>query len=85
MLGRRTDHDERHRHTPDQIVHKLHKGERLLNEGKDITEVVRHLEIAEVAGAARVVRTTSWRFSWRASAARAIARWATDRRASFRA
>ena len=38
---------KRHRHTPEQIVRKLREGERLLNEGKDITEVVRHLEIAE--------------------------------------
>ena len=38
---------KRHRHTPEQIVHKLREGERLLNEGKDITEVVRHLGIAE--------------------------------------
>lgn len=38
---------KRHRHTPEQIVRKLHEGERLLDEGKDITEVVRHLEIAE--------------------------------------
>ena len=30
-----------------QIVRKLREGERLLNEDKDITEVVRHLEIAE--------------------------------------
>lgn len=37
---------KRHRHTPEQIVRKLRGGERLLNEGKDITEVVRHLEIA---------------------------------------
>ena len=37
----------RHRHTPEQIVRKLREGDRLLNEGKDITEVVRHLEIAE--------------------------------------
>jgi hypothetical protein len=28
-------------------VRKLREGDRLLNEGKDITEVVRHLEIAE--------------------------------------
>ena len=34
---------KRHRHTPEQIVRKLREGERLLNEGKDITEVVRHL------------------------------------------
>jgi putative transposase len=38
---------KRHRHTPEQIVRELREGERLLNEGKDITEVVRHLEIAE--------------------------------------
>jgi putative transposase len=38
---------KRHRHTPEQIVRKLREGERLLNEGQDITEVVRHLEIAE--------------------------------------
>ena len=37
----------RHRHTPEQIVRKLREGERLLNEGMDITEVVRQLEIAE--------------------------------------
>lgn len=35
---------KRHRHTPEQIVRKLREGERLLNEGRDITEVVRHLE-----------------------------------------
>ena len=38
---------KRHRHTPEQIVRKLREGERLLNEGKDLAEVVRHLEIAE--------------------------------------
>ncbi len=38
---------KRHRHTPEQIVRKLREGERLLNEGKDITEVLRHLGIAE--------------------------------------
>ena len=38
---------KRHRHTPEQVVRKLREGERLLNEGKDLTEVVRHLEIAE--------------------------------------
>lgn len=38
---------KRHRHTPEQIVRKLREGERLLNEGKDVTEVIRHLEIAE--------------------------------------
>ncbi len=38
---------KRHRHTPEQIVRKVREGDRLLNEGKDIAEVVRHLEIAE--------------------------------------
>ena len=38
---------KRHRHTPEQIVRKLREGDRLLNEGKDMTEVLRHLEIAE--------------------------------------
>ena len=38
---------KRHRHTPEQIVRKLREGDRLLNEGKDLTEVIRHLEIAE--------------------------------------
>jgi transposase-like protein len=38
---------KRHRHAPEQAVRKLREGERLLNEGKDLTEVLRHLEIAE--------------------------------------
>jgi putative transposase len=38
---------KRHRHTPEQIVRKLCEGERMLNEGKDVTEVVRHLGIAK--------------------------------------
>jgi hypothetical protein len=38
---------KRHRHTPEQAVRKVREEERLLNEGKDLTEVVRHLEIAE--------------------------------------
>ncbi len=38
---------KRHRHTLEQIVRKLREGERLLNEGQDNTDVVRHLEIAE--------------------------------------
>ena len=38
---------KRHRHTPEQIVRKLREGERLLNEGKDLTEVIRHLEVSE--------------------------------------
>jgi putative transposase len=38
---------KRHRHTPEQIVRKLREGERLLNEGRDLTEVIRHLEVSE--------------------------------------
>ena len=38
---------KRHRHTPEQAVRKLREGDRMLNEGKDLTEVLRRLEIAE--------------------------------------
>src|SRR3954466_2414808 len=38
---------KRHRHTREQIVRKLREGDRLLNEGKDLTEVLRHLEVSE--------------------------------------
>jgi putative transposase len=38
---------KRHRHTPEQIVRKLREDDRLLNEGKDLTEVLRHLEVSE--------------------------------------
>jgi putative transposase len=38
---------KRHRHTPEQAVRKLREGERLLAEGKDLAEVLRHLEIGE--------------------------------------
>lgn len=38
---------KRHRHNPEQAVRKLREGERLLNESKDLTEVLRHLEISE--------------------------------------
>jgi len=38
---------KRHRHTPEQAVRKVREDERLLNEGKDLTEVLRHLEISE--------------------------------------
>ena len=38
---------KRHRHTPEQAVRKLQEGERMLSEGKDMTDVLRHLEIAE--------------------------------------
>ena len=38
---------KRHRHTPEQAVRKLREGDRMLAEGKDMTEVLRRLEIAE--------------------------------------
>ena len=38
---------KRHRHTPEQVVRKLRAGERLLNEGSDLTAVLRTLEISE--------------------------------------
>ena len=38
---------KRHRHTPEQAVRKVREGERLLNEGRDLTEVLRHLEVSE--------------------------------------
>jgi hypothetical protein len=38
---------KRHRHTPEQAVRKLREGERLLNGGQDLTEVLRHLEVSE--------------------------------------
>ena len=38
---------KRHRHTPEQAVRKVREGERLLNEGTDLTEVLRHLEVSE--------------------------------------
>jgi putative transposase len=38
---------KRHRHTPEQALRKVREGERLLNEGQEMTEVLRHLEIAE--------------------------------------
>jgi putative transposase len=36
-----------HRHTPEQVVRKLREGDRLLNDGKDLTEVLWTLEISE--------------------------------------
>jgi hypothetical protein len=38
---------KRKRHTPEQIVRKLREGDRMLNEGTDLIEVLRHLEISE--------------------------------------
>lgn len=38
---------KRRKHTPDQVVRKLREADRLLAEGKQIPEVVKHLEISE--------------------------------------
>src|SRR5437773_5602674 len=38
---------KRKRHTPEQIVRKLREGDRMLNEGTDLSEVLRHLEVSE--------------------------------------
>ena len=38
---------KRRRHTPEQVIRKLAEGDKLLNEGKPLEEVVRHLEITE--------------------------------------
>jgi putative transposase len=46
-VGRRTITVKRHRHTPEQAVRKLREGERLLNDGKDLAEILRMLEISE--------------------------------------
>ena len=38
---------KQHRHTPEQAVRKVREGERLLNDGKDLAEILRALEISE--------------------------------------
>jgi putative transposase len=38
---------KRHRHTPEQAVRKVREGERLLNDGADLAQVLRMLEISE--------------------------------------
>jgi hypothetical protein len=37
---------KRKRHTPEQIVRKLREGDRMLDEGMDLTEVLRQLEVS---------------------------------------
>jgi hypothetical protein len=41
---------KRRRYTPEQAVRKIREGERLLNEGQDLVEVLRHLEVSEATG-----------------------------------
>lgn len=38
---------KRRRHSPEQAVRKVREGERMLNEGADLAEVLRHLEVTE--------------------------------------
>lgn len=38
---------KRRRHTPEQIVRKLRLGEHMLNDGKDLTDVLRELEVSD--------------------------------------
>jgi putative transposase len=38
---------KRHRHTPEQAVRKVREGERLRNDGADLAQVLRVLEISE--------------------------------------
>lgn len=38
---------KRHRHTLEQAVRKIREGERLLNEGGELVEVLRQLEVSE--------------------------------------
>jgi hypothetical protein len=38
---------QRRRHTPEQAVRKVREGERLLNEGQELAEVLRRLEVTE--------------------------------------
>jgi putative transposase len=38
---------KRRRHAPERAVRKIREGERLLNEGRELAEVLRHLEITE--------------------------------------
>jgi putative transposase len=37
----------RRRHTPEQIIRKLREADRLLGEGAEVADVVRHLEVSE--------------------------------------
>jgi transposase len=38
---------KRRRHTPEQIIRKLREADRLLAEGGEVPEVVKHLEVSE--------------------------------------
>ena len=38
---------KKRRHTPEQIIRKLREAERMLGEGKEVTEVAKALEVSE--------------------------------------
>jgi putative transposase len=38
---------ERRGHTPEQVVRKLQEADRLLGEGTELPEVIKHLEVSE--------------------------------------
>jgi transposase len=35
------------RHTPEQVVRKLHEADKLIGQGKDLAAVLKHLEVSE--------------------------------------
>ena len=45
--GAQEDSMKQRRHTPEQIVRKLAEGEKILNQGHDVAEMARQLEITE--------------------------------------
>ncbi len=48
---------KRHRHSPEQALRKVREGERLLSEGTELIEVLRHLEISETPRVPRMSST----------------------------
>src|SRR6266581_6300317 len=47
IMGEEGTQMKRRRHTPEQVVRKLRKAERMLAEGKAIPEVAKQLEVSE--------------------------------------
>lgn len=69
---------KRRRHTPEQAVRKIREGERLLSEGQDLAEVLRHFEVTEATfnrWRARPGRTGTSRSPVAASTARTARSW----------
>jgi putative transposase len=46
-MGQRSEHMSRRRHTPEQVVRKLREADRLLGEGHELEDVIKHLEVSE--------------------------------------